>query len=259
MPLLSPLPSATPARRDARLRLRLCDGGTTTLHLASYAADRARVRVAALPHPTRLAHWCSQEGVGDAIVGGFFVRPGGMPLGELWIDGRRRTCERFDAPWGDLRACVAVDGGALRIARRSDLPVAAGPGSDLLQAGPLLVEHGVNVVAQGDDPEGFSAGARQFDSDITAGRYPRAALGVGTGRLMAVACDGRAADEEGLSLVELADALIGLGAREAINLDGGGSTSLVSDGRLRNHPREEHGVELLGGREISTALVFEPA
>jgi len=255
MPLLSPLPSAMPARRDARLRLRLCDGGTTTLHVASYATDRVRVRVAALAHPTRLTHWCSHEGVADAIVGGFFVRPGGLPLGELWIDGRRRRCERFDAPWGDLRACVEVDGDALRIARRPNLP----PGGDLLQAGPLLVDHGVNVVARGDDPEGFSAGARQFDSDITAGRYPRAALGVGPGRVLAVACDGRASGEEGLSLAELADALIGLGAREAINLDGGGSTSLVSDGRLRNHPREEHGVELLGGREISTALVFEPA
>jgi hypothetical protein len=259
MPLHSPLPSVAPVRRDARLRLRLADGGTTTLHVASYAAGRVRMRVAALPGPTRLARWCSEAGIADAIVGGFFVRPGGMPLGELWIEGRRRASDPFDAPWGELRACVAVVAGAPRIARRPDLPAPAGRQGDLLQAGPLLVDHGVNVVAAAGDPEGFSAGARQFDSDITAGRYPRAALGVGPGRLVAVACDGRAFDEAGLSLAELADALIGLGAREAINLDGGGSTSLVSDGRLRNHPREEHGVELLGGREISTALVFEPA
>lgn len=256
MPLHTPLPSIAPARRDARLRLRLPDGYMTTLHVAGFSSDRVRVRVAALPAPLQLARWCSEQGVSDAIVGGFFVRPGGTPLGELWIDGRRRASRPFDAPWGELRACVAMDGDKLAIAPRPGLPGA--PKGDLLQAGPLLVSGGVNVVAPGGDPEGFSAGARQFDSDITAGRYPRAALGVGRGRVFAVACDGRASDEAGLSLAELADALIGLGAREAINLDGGGSTSLVSDGRLRNHPREEHGVELLGGREISTALVFEP-
>jgi len=45
---------------------------------------------------------------------------------------------------------------------------------------------------------------------------------------------------------------------DAINLDGGGSASLVFDGRLINRPREDHGVELAGGRPLSTALVFDP-
>ena len=240
------------------MRLRLADGAATTLHVAAYAADRIRVRVIALPCPGPLVHWCSQQRIADAIVGGFFVRPGGQPLGELWIDGRRRTSEPFDAPWDGVRACVAVDDrGAVRIAGRPALPAISS--GDLLQAGPLLVDRGMKVSAPGDDPEGFSAGAHQFDSDITAGRYPRAALAVAPGRVIAAACDGRASHEAGLTLSELADALIALGAREAINLDGGGSTSLVSDGRLRNHPREEHGLPLLGGRAISTALVFESA
>jgi exopolysaccharide biosynthesis protein len=42
----------------------------------------------------------------------------------------------------------------------------------------------------------------------------------------------------------------------ALNLDGGGSTSLVCGGRLRNVPREEHGVVLSGGRPVSTAVVL---
>ena len=77
-------------------------------------------------------------------------------------------------------------------------------------------------------------------------------------RLLAVACDGRADDEAGLTLPELADALVGLGAVDALNLDGGGSTSLVCGGRLRNVPRESHGVVLAGGRAIPTALTFRP-
>jgi exopolysaccharide biosynthesis protein len=129
----------------------------------------------------------------------------------------------------------------------------------LLQAGPLLVRDGASRIHRGADPEGFSAGARQFDSDITRGRYPRAALAVAGGDLLAVVCDGRARDEAGLTLAELADALIELGAEEAINLDGGGSASIVFGGRLRNRPREEHGVPLPAGRPIATAIAFTPA
>jgi exopolysaccharide biosynthesis protein len=128
---------------------------------------------------------------------------------------------------------------------------------DLLQAGPLLVRHGMPCV--NGDVEGFSAGQGQFDSDITARRYPRAALGLAPrGRLLAVACDGRADDEAGLTLAELAEALVALGARAALNLDGGGSTSLVCAGRLRNVPREDHGVVLAGGRPVSTMIALTP-
>ncbi len=115
------------------------------------------------------------------------------------------------------------------------------------------------MFVDGEDVEGFSAGSRQFDSDITDGRYPRAALGVAGDRLLAVACDGRTARDAGMTLAELADALVGLGATDALNLDGGGSASLVYDGRLRNRPREQHGVDLLEGRAVVTAVVFDPA
>ena len=108
------------------------------------------------------------------------------------------------------------------------------------------------------DPEGFSAGQAQFDSDITDGRYPRAALGLAPGRLIAVACDGRSQREAGLTLEELARVLVSLGCHTAINLDGGGSTSLVSGGRLRNEPFGGWETPEPGGRPVSTALLFLP-
>jgi len=74
--------------------------------------------------------------------------------------------------------------------------------------------------------------------------------------VLAVACDGRAEDEAGLTLPELATALREMGARAALNLDGGGSTSLVSGGELVNVPREQHGIVLPQGRAISTAIVL---
>ncbi len=49
-------------------------------------------------------------------------------------------------------------------------------------------------------------------------------------------------------MAELAESMAALGIVQAMNLDGGGSTSLVCGGRLRNRPREGHGVVLAGGR-----------
>ena len=254
--------AAAPPAHLRRLRLTLPDGAHTTVHVAHYPLQRVELRVQRLPGLATLEGWCAREGVEEAMVGGFYVRTAtagagagrdGTPLGELRTRGVVRESVPFAAPWDERRACVHVARRRVTIARRDRLPPE--PAGDLLQAGPLLV-HAGEVVA--GDEEGFSAGAEQFDSDITVGRYPRAALGCDGERLIAVACDGRADDEAGLTLAELARTLVELGARDALNLDGGGSTSLVCGGRLRNTPRESHGVPLPGGRAIATVLVFAP-
>jgi exopolysaccharide biosynthesis protein len=189
-------------------------------------------------------------------VGGFFLRPAYAPLGEVRIDGSVRRFVPFDPPWGEVRACVQIVSGRLRIASRLMLGVR--PTGDVLQAGPLLVFDGRSAIVDGEDREGFSAGAHQFDSDITRGRYPRAALALAGDEILAVACDGRTRRDAGMTLSELAQALISLGASDALNLDGGGSASLVHGGVLRNRPREQHGVDLLDGRPVVTAIVFDP-
>ena len=68
----------------------------------------------------------------------------------------------------------------------------------------MLVAGGRSLIHSGEDAEGFSAGSRQFDSDITAGRYPRAALGLSGRELIAIVSEGRADDEAGLTMAELA-------------------------------------------------------
>jgi len=244
------------AGRARRARLELLDGSRTTIHVAAYDTDRTELRVALLRGQAKLEPWCAARGVDEALVGGFFVRPDGMPLGEVRTRGVARRHVPFAAPWGALRACVHVQGGVANIAQRDELP--AQPRGDLLQAGPLLVRDGMPMFRRGDDVEGFSAGQAQFDSDITDGRYPRAALGLAAGRMYAVACDGRSRHDAGLTLEELAALMAALGCSTALNLDGGGSTSLVSGGRLRNRPRGGWERPEVGGRPVSTALLFLP-
>jgi hypothetical protein len=237
------------------LRLRTRDGDETTVYLVRHPVATTRVSIIRFPEPTRLDQWCAAEGHREAIVAGFFVRDPYRPLGEVRIDGRAIEHEPVAAPWTSVRACVHVDG-SVRLARRA--AIEADPAGDLVQAGPLLVDEGRSVVEEADE-EGFSAGAAQFDSDITVGRYPRCALGVNDRELLAVCCDGRRSGvDSGLELAELARLMISFGARQAINLDGGGSATLVHRGHLLNRPYSNDDQPAPESRPIVTALLFQP-
>jgi hypothetical protein len=245
------LPDRAPASGGRVRRIRVEPG--TTVHVAGY--EDVEVRVALVRGQT-LAAWSAARGISDAIVGGFFTRPELQPLGELRTRGVLRRHVPFDDPWAATRACVHVCGGTVAIAARDEL--AAAPRGDLLQAGPLLVRDGRAVYDRERDREGFSAGAHQFDSDITAERHPRAALGIAGSRVLAVVCDGRSRGDAGLTLEELAAVMAGLGAEHAINLDGGGSATLIAAGQLRNRPRAGYNRPEPGGRAIATAITFAP-
>jgi hypothetical protein len=245
-------PLLAPARAVARRgRLLLDRGAATTIYVARYEAE---LEVLVLPVQEPLESWCRRHGVREALIGGFFHKPDGLPLGEVRTHGVAREHVPFDAPWHAVRACVHVEGGRARIARRDALE--AEPRGDLLQAGPLLVADGEIAYDPEADHEGFKAAAHQFDPDPTDGRHPRAALGLAGDHVYAVVCDGRSRHDAGLTLVELARLMVALGCRDALNLDGGGSASLISGGRLQNLPRGDFETPEPGGRPISTALVL---
>jgi phosphodiester glycosidase len=236
-------------------RHALADGEVTTLYAVRYPRRSTRARVLHFPRPERLDVWCRRNGVEEAVVGGFFLRDPYRPLGEVWIDGRPVAHEPVAAPYAARRASVLIDDGGVRLVERRAAP--ARPLGDLVQAGPLLVADGTIVFDAVADREGFSAGAGQFDSDITDGRYPRAALGVSRDSLVTLVCDGRRSNVDGgLSLLELAQAMVELGAESAINLDGGGSTTLVHRGHLLNRPYSTQDQPAPESRQIVTALAF---
>jgi Phosphodiester glycosidase len=239
-------------------RHALADGEVTTVYAVRHPTESTRVRVVYFARPEHLDVWCRGNGVEEAVVGGFFLRDPYRPLGELWIEGRPARHEPIEEPYGQRRGSVVIDDGVVRFVERDGAPTQ--PTGDLLQAGPLLVADGVVVFDRDDDREGFSAGARQFDSDITDGRYPRAALGISEEWLVAVACDGRRSNVDGgLSMLELAKVMVELGAASAINLDGGGSTTLVHRGHLLNRPYSTQDQPSPASRKVVSALAFEPA
>lgn len=234
--------------------ISLADGSTTMVHVVRYDLKQFCPRVVSFERATYLIEWCQAHGVKEAMNGGFFHRRLGKALGELWTGGRPMPYEPFTKPWAAVRGTLQVDSND-QPTLNSRVNVSKIPTGDLLQAGPMLVFNGVSQIVNDKESEGISLAAHQLDDDITVGRFPRAAIALSESSIWSIVCDGSSAARTGLSLSELADLAISLGADSALNLDGGGSATQISGGKLRNHPFGE-GQFYSNGRPIHSAIIF---
>ncbi len=109
---------------------------------------------------------------------------------------------------------------------------------------PKIVYNGANYVDQGFQEEGGPS--------HTYERHPRTAAGFSANNnlLYLVTVDGRQSSSAGMTLHELANFLISIGVQHAINLDGGGSTTMVVRGSIANAP-SDGGIE----RSVSNSLL----
>lgn len=95
----------------------------------------------------------------------------------------------------------------------------------VLTFGPALVKDGQVTVSSSDEV------GRAMTSN------PRTAIGqISEGHYLLVVSDGRTKESTGLSLRQLAELMQSLGAQIAYNLDGGGSSTMVFQGRVVNNP-----------------------
>lgn len=102
-----------------------------------------------------------------------------------------------------------------------------------LSFGPAIVEAGAVVSGIDSVEVDTNVGNHSIQGD-----QPRTAVGViDSNHLVFVVVDGRAEGySEGVTLPELAEIFVGLGAVTAYNVDGGGSSTMVFDGALVNDP-----------------------
>jgi exopolysaccharide biosynthesis protein len=108
--------------------------------------------------------------------------------------------------------------------------------TDAIGGGPFLVRRGRVVLGP------CSGGI--------CGRNPRTAIGLTRdGRVLLVVVDGRIRGSVGMTLAELARFMRGLGAASALNLDGGGSSTMVARDSVVSRPA--NGFE----RGVSSAVV----
>ncbi|MFF4699124.1 phosphodiester glycosidase family protein [Streptomyces chattanoogensis] len=125
--------------------------------------------------------------------------------------------------------------------------IALGSHDSIVSAAPTLVQDGrisIDAAAEGVlDPADLS-----FGYDWANVRQPRTMAGIDAGgRLLLVTVDGRQkGGSEGFTLAEGAAFMRSLGAVQALNLDGGGSTAMAVSGKLVNTPSDTTGERAVG-------------
>jgi Tol biopolymer transport system component len=87
-------------------------------------------------------------------------------------------------------------------------------------------------------------------SEALCRRNPRTAIGINAkGQILLVVLDGRREGSRGATLVEMAQVMRGFGAVHALNLDGGGSSTMVVNGKVMNVPSDGN------ERKVSSAVL----
>ncbi|CAN5750891.1 hypothetical protein BH20ACI4_BH20ACI4_17430 [soil metagenome] len=85
-------------------------------------------------------------------------------------------------------------------------------------------------------------------------RHPRTAVAkLKDGKFLMITVDGRSEASAGIDLQNLAEILIEFGATDAMNLDGGGSTTMFVGGKIVNQPSDKE-----GERKVGDAILVFP-
>jgi hypothetical protein len=132
-------------------------------------------------------------------------------------------------------------------------PVPTSPIASIINGGPELVRNGQLHATPAADGM-VHPGDPSFYYGWVHKRNPRTFAGVDAkGRTVLITADGRSTSSLGLGIAETAAVARSLGLRNAMNLDGGGSTTMVVDGAVINMPSDA-----TGERPVGDALVVLP-
>jgi len=206
------------------------------------------------PRRTKTSEMAHRHGAVAALNGSFFDMDQHFPICYLRIDSvdigentpGKDTVNRKYYQYGTL--CLCGDS-VLILKTDSSRHWEEGLSfPNIMTAGPLLIWHDTLQYMRDD---------RTFVTN----RHNRTAVGIREdGTVLLFVADGRAKESEGLSLTELQLLLRWLGCRDALNLDGGGSSTLyLNIGNYQgvaNCPSDNGRFDHAGERSVSNAVLI---
>ena len=189
-----------------------------------------------------------------AINGSFFDPEKGGAVCYLKKEGDLINLSKPDPE--ELLFLEMLDEGALVIDENGEFSIQEKPKLNweslkayhtILSSGPLLLKDGI-ILEQEDIP---------FMKDSHA----RSSVGTSRGKLFFVAVDGYREQAVGVSMNDLAVLMQTLGCMDALNLDGGGSTTLWSKysiSKILNFPSDNKLLDHEGERAVANAILVIP-
>ncbi|WP_375584799.1 phosphodiester glycosidase family protein [Cyclobacterium xiamenense] len=181
-----------------------------------------------------------------AINGGFFDMKNGGSVDYIKVKGTVINNTRVKTDRGNALLMLSKKTIAILPTEGVDYENSAFP--NVLLSGPLLLQQGKATNLE--------------QNAFNKNRHPRSALALTKeGKLLLLVVDGRNARAQGMRLEELAKVLRWLGARDAMNLDGGGSSSLYVNSKTKtglvNHPSDNGAFDPEGERPVANILYLK--
>lgn len=193
-----------------------------------------------------LSEMAEQQNALAAINGTFFDMKKGGAVVFFKVDDEIITLPNSEAP-KIIREAAFTVGDSVRVSAfpKDNWENWQTNFEDIMVSGPILINHGKRI-----DPDSVS---------FNLTKHPRSAIGITNNyELLLVTADGRHKNKaNGLSMKELGILMEALHCRDAMNLDGGGSTTLWLNSKgVINYPSDNKLFDHNGTRTIANGITI---
>ncbi len=189
-----------------------------------------------------------------ALNGTFFDIANGGSVDYIKSDGKVINENRLGKNGnraGHQRSALVINKGKITIAKWDETPnwEKSLVGEDIMVSGPLLI---LDQIHEKLDP----------DNAFNKTRHPRTAVAIAKNKqILFITVDGRNINSAGMSLFELSKMMGWLNADDAINLDGGGSTTLwinnYQENGIVNFPTDNKKWDHEGQRKVANVVLLK--
>lgn len=208
---------------------------------------RKKIRLAADPKELKkTSQFATEANALIAINGGFFDMKNGGSWDYVKVDNKviNTTKKKTDR----ANAILLINKRAIDIQPDSSIDYKQSQVPNILLSGPLLIHEGKD--------------ATLANNPFNNNRHPRSAIAVTADqKLIFFVVDGRHSLAAGMNLSELTQTLRWLGAKNVMNVDGGGSSTLYVQGATENsivnHPSDNKQFDHEGQRSVANIIYLK--
>ena len=234
-----------------------------TISVIRYSPKRFKTTIVQPEKLTRLSATASSVNADFGVNAGYWDVRVDKPSTFLKLDGEQISVTAdFEKERVDGLVCVGKKKVVLDYCKAGEEAKYAKKYKNILAAGPVLIDEGKPM-----DHEAYTkgmvdnAGGKPVGAFYTyTQRHPRTAIGTDKkGNVYLVVVDGRSqGNAEGVTIAELTKVCEWLGMRDAINLDGGGSSSMwtAEEGTV-SYPCRNKKFDHAGERRVSSCLAVK--
>ena len=234
-----------------------------TISVIKYSPKRLKTVIVQPEKLTKVAVTAAESGADFAVNAGYWDVRIDQPSTFIILDGKQiAVTADFEKDRVDGVVCIGKNKIVIDYCKAGEEAVYAAKHKNILASCPMLIDEGVSVDHEAytngmvDNADGKPVGAFYTYTQ----RHPRTAMGTDkSGNVYLIVVDGRSeGNAEGMTIAELTKVCEWLGLRNAINLDGGGSSTMwTKSAGVVSYPCRNKKFDHAGDRRVSSCIVVK--